>query len=101
MPGRKEVPISETEYLLDAMRHIESVVRKVRKPVGKIVKDTGGFRSIRGRIFGRGCEVEADLLAHPFGRGCLRAGELPGMEARGSRVGPRRLSSASRGKAKR
>jgi hypothetical protein len=100
MPGRKVTTVSEVEYLYDALRHIEAVVQQVRKPVAKAMTKAAAFVP-KGRIFGRGCEVEAEFLSRPFGRACLAAGDLGGPGASGPRPGRVRRASAARTRAKR
>jgi len=79
--------ISPSEYLLDALRHVEAVAHGVHQT---IETNLDLDRPMPLRIFGRGCE--APVIPRPFGRGCEGSADV-GPGARGG-FGPDPLALA-------
>lgn len=86
MPGLRADDTARTEYLLDALRHIEAVAHTATEaagPEGPPPFSTGG------------CLVPPDLLPRPFGRWCGGLTDL-GRGPGGKTVAGRRAPKARR-----
>jgi hypothetical protein len=85
MPGLKRREAAQTEYLLDALRHIEAVARAVIDTVGPGGPPPPPFAS--------GCLAPPELLPRPFGRWCAGMTDL-GHGPAGKAVAGRRAPKA-------
>jgi hypothetical protein len=95
MPSRRQTPIPLTEYLADALRHIEAVTGQIQQTIRGARRLKADLRRLDPRIFGRTCALEADFLPRPFGRTCAGGPEVRApREKRSAR--PRRPSGARR-----
>jgi len=91
MPSEKEIPL--TEYLADALRHIEVVAAEVQGVAAGI--GVAGLGPRVPRVFGRACDLAAGLLPRPFGRACTAGPESFG-EPRTARAARPRLRRPGR-----
>jgi hypothetical protein len=66
MPAKKASRISQTEYLLDAVRHIEAVARATINAI----ESGGPYPRLPPPYGGGGCFAPPSVLPRPFGRGC-------------------------------
>lgn len=97
MSAAKVRSISQTEYLLDAIRHIETVARVAQEAfdVGPGLKET-----LPLRIFGRGCRTAR--LPRPFNRGCAAVDDvIRDVEETKAAAAPARRTPRSRRKPRR
>jgi hypothetical protein len=74
MPVRKTGLVSQAEYLLDALRHIEAVAQSAQKTVA--VRAALGERLGGPKIFARACAVKAEAIPRPFGKSCGLVGDF-------------------------